>query len=219
MAVHLLRDLDQLKEHLLYLGSLVEESTDKSIAALLNRDAELGRGVIEGDDRVDAMEVRVEEEAMKLLALHQPVAADLRFIITVLKVNNDLERVGDLAVNIAARAADLADDAPLEFPVDFAVMSETVRSMVHDSLESLVRQDVALARRVWKADATVDRIHREMFQAMEDVMRHDSNSVRRATLWLSASRHLERIADLATNIAEDVIFMVTGEVVRHRDAI
>ncbi|MCB9832397.1 MAG: phosphate signaling complex protein PhoU [Planctomycetes bacterium] len=219
MAVHLLRDLEHLKEHLLYLGSLVEESTDKAIASLLDRNADLAREVIEGDDRIDAMEVKVEEEAMKLLALHQPVAADLRFIITVLKVNNDLERVGDLAVNIGARAIDLADDVPLGFQVDFADMCTTVRSMVHDCLESLVRQDVAIARRVWTADGRVDRIHREMFGAMEDVMRQDKDCVRRATLWLSASRHLERIADLATNIAEDVIFMVKGEVVRHRDAI
>jgi phosphate transport system protein len=216
MAIHLLRDLDHLKRQLLSVGALVEEATNKAIASLVERRAALAEEVQHGDDRIDRKEVEVEEECLKVLALHQPVAADLRVIVAMLKVNNDLERMGDLAVNVAERASYLASQPPLAVRVDFTAMGDTVRSMVRDALDSVVRMDTDLARVVWSRDDEVDAAHRRVFEQIEDAMQADPTTVERGLHLLSASRSLERIADLATNIAEDVLFMVLGEVVRHR---
>lgn len=216
MAIHLLRDLEHLKKQILAVGALVEEATDKAIASLVDRRPALAEEVLNGDDRIDRKEVEVEEECLKLLALHQPVAADLRFLVAVLKVNNDLERMGDLAVNVAERAAFLSTHPPLQVQVGFSAMGDLVRGMVHDALEAVVRMDTDLARSVWSRDDEVDRANRRAFELLEDEMERDPASVERALHTLSASRNLERIADLATNIAEDVLFMVLGEVVRHR---
>jgi phosphate transport system protein len=158
----------------------------------------------------------VEEECLKLLALHQPVAIDLRFIITCLKVNNDLERMGDLAVNIAERAAYLARHPKLALPVDFTRMADQVRTMVRESLDALVRNDPDLARRVIDLDDSVDRDHRRVFDLLQEVMSRDAAVIKRVIAVLSSSRYLERIADHATNICEDVIFMSNGEIIRHR---
>jgi phosphate transport system protein len=216
MAIHLLRDLEHLKKEILTVGALVEEATDKAIAALVDRRAALAEEVLKGDDRIDHKEVEVEEECLKVLALHQPVAADLRFIVAVLKVNNDLERMGDLAVNVAERAAFLATHEPLPVALDFPAMGDMVRGMVRDVLDALVRLDTELARSVWSRDDHVDEMNRRMFHVLEDLMQRDPSTVERALHTLNASRQLERMADLATNIAEDVLFMVLGEVVRHR---
>jgi phosphate transport system protein len=216
MTVHFRRDLDDIKKLLLEVGSLVEEATNKAITALLERREELAAEVQTGDRLIDRKEVQVEELCLKSLALHQPVAADLRFIVVVMKVNNDLERMGDLAGNIADRAAFLARHPQLSVPLDFRQMAEKVRGMVRDSLDSLVRCDTALAREVLEADDDVDGFNREMWQTLEQTMVEDSSAVQRGLHFLSASRHLERIGDLATNIAEDVIYMVDGEVIRHR---
>lgn len=216
MAIHLLRDLDHLKRLLLSVGALVEEATDKSIAALVERRATLAEEVQHGDDRIDRKEVEVEEECLKVLALHQPVAADLRFIVAMLKVNNDLERMGDLAVSVAERASYLASQPPLSVRLDFTTMGDLVRGMVRDALDAVVRMDADLARAVWSRDDEVDAAHRRIFEQIEHLMQADPSTVERALHTLSASRSLERIADLATNIAEDVLFMVLGEVVRHR---
>jgi phosphate transport system protein len=189
---------------------------DKAIAAVMDRRLELAQEVLEGDDAIDQREVRVEEECLKTLALHQPVAADLRLVVALLKVDNDLERVGDLAVNIAERAAYLAVHPPLRADLDFRAMGERVRTMVRQSLDALVRRDTDLARRVWRYDEAVDAMNRRIFDVLEALMEKDPSTVRRAVHAISASRHLERMADAATNIAEDVIFMVDGEVVRHR---
>jgi len=215
MTIHFRRDLDEIKKHLLEVGSLVEEAANNAIIALLERREDLAREVKEGDRAVDRKEVQVEELCLKSLALHQPVAADLRFIVVVMKVNNDLERMGDLASNIASRAADLATEPKLQVPVDLRAMAEKVRCMVRDSLDSLVRCDTDLARSVLDADDEVDELNREMWAELQKMMMEDASTVRRGLHFLSASRHLERIADLATNIAEDVIYMVDGEVVRH----
>lgn len=216
MSKHLQNDLDRLKRDILEVGSVVEEATNRAAVALVDRRIELVQEVYNVDDDIDQREVAIEENCLKILALHQPVAADLRFVITVLKVNNDLERMGDLAVNIAQRAEFLAQKPPIGVPFDFHKMVTTVRDMVHDALQALVLQDVDLAGRVLAADDVVDDVHREMYSTLQEVMKADADTVERATHTLSASRHLERIADLATNIAEDVIFMVEGEVVRHR---
>ncbi len=215
MSKHLQRDLENLKRDILIMGSMVENSTNKAILALVQRKSELAEEVIQGDHKINNKENKIEEECLKILALHQPVAADLRFIIVVLKVNNDLERMGDLAINISERSVYLSAREPLEVSLDFPRMIEGVRKMVKGSLDSLVGQDPRLARDVLAMDDEIDNINREMYEVLQKVMRDDPSTVNRAVQLLSASRYLERIADLTTNIAEDVVFMVEGELIRH----
>lgn len=217
MATHLLRDLEQLKKRLLNVGSLVEESTQKAILALADRRPDLADEVQRADERIDLEEVRVEEECLKLLALHQPVASDLRFVVSILKVNNDLERVGDLAGNIAERAMSLASTEPISVPDEITEMSERVQVMLRDALNAIVERDTDLARKVLQDDETVDDLHAAIFGILEARIRANPARVNLEIQLLSTSRYLERIADLATNIAEDVVFMVEGEVVRHRN--
>ncbi len=216
MTKHLLRDLDRLKRDILEIGSLVENAIHDATGALLERRAAAARAVIDGDDEIDRREVALEEECLKTLALHQPVAADLRFIVTMLKVNNDLERMGDLAANIAGRALYLSDHPPLPGPRDVPEMVRRVRAMVSTSLTALVERDTSRAREVLAADDAVDSLHRQMFDELRVTMEADPSHIERATHLLSATRNLERIADQATNIAEDVLFLVDGEIIRHR---
>jgi phosphate transport system protein len=216
MPVHFLRDCDRIKRDLLALGGLVEEAVDEAIAAVMDRRAEMARLVIDGDDRIDSREVAIEEECLKALALHHPVAADLRFVVAMMKVTSDLERMGDHAVSIAERALAIAGLDPLPVTLDFRAMAQRVGMMVRESLDALVRLDVDLAQRVSEEDRIVDAANRGMFDALETLMQERPETVPSALHHLSASRHLERIADLATNIAEDVVFMVSAEVVRHR---
>lgn len=215
MSKHLQRDLDALKKQLVYVGSLVEEAINFAMIALLDRREEISEQVINSDSRIDAQEIEMEENCLKVLALHQPMAGDLRFIVSVLKVNMDLERMGDMAVNIAQRAKYLSRQDPLGATIDFELMVEKVRNMVRKSLDALVNLDTVTARQVVAADDEVDELNKQMFDVLQDMMRKDATLVERAVDTLSASRHLERIADLATNIAEDVVFMVDGEVIRH----
>ena len=215
MAKHLQRDLDQLAKELLTMGGLVEEATNRAITALVRHDRALAREVANGDRAINDRENLIEENALKILALHQPVAADLRFIITALKVNNDLERIADHAVSIGERAEVLADLDPLPLPEDFDKLVTMVQSMVHDCLNALVERSAELARSVCMRDDEVDRIHRQMYVDMQAVMRRDPKFIEPAINAISATRHLERIADLATNVAEDVVFMVEGEILRH----
>lgn len=216
MTKHLLRDLEHLKKEILGVGGLVETAIHNATTALLERRDDLARAVIRGDEHIDKREVAIEEECLKVLALHQPVAADLRFIIAVLKVNNDLERMGDLAANIAERALYLTSHEPLPRPAAFDQMVKGVRNMVRTALDSLVEQDPVRAARVLEADDDVDDAHRQMFTEMLQKMRSDPANIDRATQVLSVSRNLERIADQSTNIAEDVLFMVKGEISRHK---
>ncbi len=215
MAKHLQRDLDRLAKELLTMGAMVEEATNKAIHALGRRNKALAQEVTTGDDAINDQENQIEESALKILALHQPVASDLRFIITALKVNNDLERIGDHAVAIAERAETLADLEPVPLPDEFQKLVAVVQKMVHDSLNALVERDASLARSVCMIDDEVDRIHRFMYSAMQQVMRENNRFIEPAINTISATRHMERIADLATNIAEDVVFMVEGEILRH----
>jgi phosphate transport system protein len=214
--IHLNRDLERIRREILELGGLVEDTVDRAILALTERRGDLAREVMEGDDRIDQREVRVEEECLKVLALHQPVAQDLRFIVSVMKVNSDLERMGDLAVNVAERATYLAANPPLPVDLGFQRMGEVVRGMLRESLEALVRLDKDRAARVVASDDEVDAWNRHVIETLEDVILAAPSTVRRGIHAISAARHLERIADLATNVAEDVIFLVDGEVVRHR---
>jgi phosphate transport system protein len=215
MMKHLNRDLEKLKREILTAGSLVEEALEKATRALIDRREDLAEEVIQGDRAIDDKEIEIEEECLKILALHQPVAADLRFIIAIMKVNNDLERIGDLAANIAKRSLYLMRKEPLHVPEEFGDMISATASMVTRSLNSLVTLDTALAREVCQDDSRVDEANRRMFELMQDDMMDSPDLVKRAVNTLSISRHLERIADLATNIAEDVVFMVDGDVIRH----
>ncbi len=216
MSKHLQADLDQLKRELLHMGSMVEAAANKAIASIMQRDVRLAREVLEGDDAIDQRELDVEDRCLKILALHQPVASDLRFLVSTIKVNNDLERVGDLAQNIAERSLFLSSHPPIDVHIDFKHLLSSARGMLTASLDALVNEDAQLARRVCAQDSEVDELNRHMFVVLEELMQREPTSVARAVQTLSVARHLERIADLATNIAEDIVFMVEGEVIRHR---
>ncbi len=216
MTIHLQRDLTSLKENLLRLGREVEKAIDKACTVLVSRKGELVEEVVYGDRQIDLEEVAIEEECLKILALHQPVATDLRFVVAILKVNNDLERMGDLAVNIANRGAFLAKEPPIEISLTFPELISNVKTMVRDSLLSLVSLDPGLATKVRERDDLVDQFHKEMFEVLQKYMQDHPDAIPRAINHLSASRALERIADLATNIAEDVLFMTEGRIVRHQ---
>ena len=217
MSLHLQRDIDQLKREILQLGSMVETAINNAIIALNNRRPELAQSVFEGEKLINEKEVLIEEECLKILALHQPVAVDLRLIVVILKVNNDLERMGDFAVNVAKRAVFLSSQEPIPCPPEFTDrMSTDIISMVRDSLDALVKLDIDMAHKVIAMDDDVDEVNRQMYRALQELMESDATTIERAISLLSTSRYLERIADLATNIAEDVIFMVEGEVIRHK---
>jgi phosphate transport system protein len=213
---HLERAIDRLKRQLLTESALVEEYVQKSVKAIKERDAALGQSVIDGDPELDQMEVDIEEDCQKVLALHQPVASDLRFIIAVLKINNDLERIGDLAVNIAERAVYLASRERVAMPFDFDAMSSKAQTMLRNSLDALVTLNSDLAFQVLFADEEVDAINRQMYEQVQVGIRQNPEHMEQLIHLLSVSRHLERVADHATNIAEDVIYLIRGEIVRHR---
>ena len=216
MTKHIERQIENLKERILRLGTLVEEAISKSITALINRDTSLAQRVIAHDSEIDAMEVEVEEECLKMLALYQPVAADLRFVVAALKINNDLERMGDLARNIAKRVTQLEGGDPYDLPPEIRTMATQAQEMVRQCLDAVVKRDPTLARQVREEDDIVDearqRIQRRVLQGIKDQPENVENLLRIN----SVSKHIERIADMATNIAEDVVYMVEGDIVRHR---
>ncbi|UCD11434.1 MAG: phosphate signaling complex protein PhoU [Nitrospinaceae bacterium] len=215
-AIHLQREIDLLKKKILSLGADVEESVRRSVRALATRDSALALRVIDHDIEIDQSEVDVEEECLKILALHQPVANDLRLIIAILKINNDLERIADLSVNIAERAVYLATQDKIDMPFDFPGMADRVQSMLKHSLDALVNADSALARDVCAADDEVDDMNREVYGRVEAAILENPGQLNRLINLLSASRYLERAADHATNIAEDVIYLVEGVIIRHQ---
>jgi phosphate transport system protein len=216
MTKHIERQIENLKERILRLGTLVEEAISKSITALINRETALAQRVMANDVEIDAMEVEVEEECLKILALYQPVAADLRFVVAVLKINNDLERMGDLARNIAKRVTQLEGGDPYDLPPEIRMMATQAQEMVRQCLDAVVKRDPTLARQVREEDDIVDearqRIQRRVLQGIKDRPENVENLLRIN----SVSKHIERIADMATNIAEDVVYMVEGDIVRHR---
>jgi phosphate transport system protein len=218
MSQHFLREIEHLKKKLLVVGAKVEESIAKAIAAVVKRDAKLALEVVQGDEEIDQMEVDVEEDCLKILALHQPVAIDLRLVVAVLKINNDLERMADHAVNIARRAEYLATYSDVDLPPDLEVMLHRTQTMVRQSLDALVNQDTTLARKVCHDDEEVDQLNRKMHVLIQDQIRTNPDRVEQFVHQLSVSRQLERIADLATNVAEDVVYTVEGEIIRHRTA-
>jgi phosphate transport system protein len=215
MSKHLKRDLEYLHQEVLAQASAVEVAIVSAIRTLQERDVNVARDVLAGDDLIDEQENRIEEECLKMLALHQPVAADLRRIAAVLKINTDLERMADLAVDIAQRAIRLAELPSLPIPEKLKHMTELTTGMVRQSLEAFVKQDTHEARAVCRLDDDVDRNNAEIIQELIQTMRSSPELIEQTLSLFSATRHLERIADHATNIAEDVIYLVEGEIVRH----
>ena len=211
----LLREIDKLKKGIVALGALVEDNLRLAVQSVEKRDPDLARRVLEMDHQIDQAEVDLEEECLKILALHQPVAIDLRFIIAVLKINNDLERIGDLAVNIAERAILLCRTAAINEPFDFPTMAAKSKDMLRQSLDALVNINPSQAYAVCKADDEVDDINRAMYEQVKNGLRRNPGDIECLIHMLGVSRTLERVADHATNIAEDVIYMATGEIVRH----
>jgi phosphate transport system protein len=219
MPTHLEREIEGLKRRILSLSAVVEDNVHRAVRALAERDVEAARRVVEADEReVDATEVEVEEECLKVLALYQPVAIDLRFIISVLKMNSDIERVGDMAVNIAERAIFLAQQPPCDLPLDFETMAARAQAMLRKALDALVNMDAGLARAVCAADDELDDMNLDMYARIQAGILERPSRVDCLMHLLAVSRHLERVGDHATNIAEDVIYMVEGEIVRHRAA-
>jgi phosphate transport system protein len=216
MSAHLHVEIEKLKKKIVALTAVVEDAVRKAVKSVDDGNAELAQQLIDGDTDIDRTEVDIEEDCLKLLALYQPVATDLRFIVAVLKINNDVERVGDLAVNIAERALFLCTQEPIDVPFDFAEMRRKTLAMLRDSLGALMNMDARLARQVRALDDEVDEINREMYLKIGQAVRKDPHHIERLLSYLSASRHLERIADYATNIAEDVIYLIEGQIVRHK---
>ncbi|MEZ5125955.1 MAG: phosphate signaling complex protein PhoU [Thermoleophilia bacterium] len=212
---HLQREIERLKRKMLSLGALVEEDLRLAFHAIEERDVSAARRVIATDVLIDETEVDVEEDCLKILALYQPVASDLRFIVAVIKINNELERIGDLGVNIAERAIHLADEHPVPVPAVFTVMAERTSHIIELALDSLVRQDAVLARRVLVADDEIDALYGDLIEALKAVIRDHPEYLDATVMLFAVARHLERLADHATNIAEDVLYMVEGEILRH----
>lgn len=216
MTKHIERQLENLRERILRVGTLVEEAISKSITALINRDLPLAQRVMANDEEIDSMEVEVEEECLKILALYQPVAADLRFVVAALKINNDLERMGDLARNIAKRVTQLEGGNPYDLPPEIRTMATQAQEMVRQCLDAVVKGDPALARQVREEDDIVDEARQRIQRRVLQGIKNDPENVENLLRINSVSKHIERIADMATNIAEDVVYMVEGEIVRHR---
>ena len=208
-----------MKKLILSLSADVEENVMKAVDSVINRDPVIGEEVIIADEEIDFGEVNVEEEVLKILALHQPVAGDLRYAMAIMKINNDLERVGDEAVNIAERAIFLANH-PLPIPpFDFSIMARKTQNMLRMSLDSLMNYDVIMAKKVCQMDDEVDELNKMMYSQVQAAIRQNPEYVENLVHLLSISRHLERIADYATNIAEDVIYMIEGTIIRHKTEI
>lgn len=216
MAIHLQRDLERLQRDLLVMAGLVEETVHKAVRALQTGDAALAREVIETDPRIDGEDNLIHENCLKILALHQPVAGDLRRIVAAMQITTDLERMGDLAEDIAKRALHMGPAGKFLIPDKLLRMADLTTSMVGQVLDSFVNLNEGLARRVVRLDDEVDRYNREIIEGLVQQMKSNPDLVDPALSLFSATRHLERIADHATNIAEDVIYLVSGEIVKHR---
>jgi phosphate transport system protein len=217
MPKHFHRELEKLKKRILSLGAMVEERVYMATKAIEKEDLNLADKIIKSDYEIDEMEVDVEEECLKILALYQPVAVDLRFITAVIKINNDLERIADEAVNIAQGIKYISKGKKLHSDFDFHSMAEKTESMLKKSLDALVNLDVDLAFKVCLQDDEVDKINAQAHRIVKDAIKEHPDQGEYFINLLLISRHLERIADHATNIAEEVIYLIEGEIIRHRE--
>jgi phosphate transport system protein len=216
MTKHFQNEIDRIKQRFLHLTALVEESLLSAVKAVQNLDSPLAKEVVIGDEKIDQNEVELEEDFLKILALYQPVAIDLRFIIAALKINNDLERIADLAVNIAQEAVRLSRLPKVSIPFDLPRMLDRTVSMVHQSADSLVDLNAVLAYEVCNADDELDDLNRQARKAVVKKLQSSPQHASSLISQLAIASNLERIGDHATNIAEDVIYMIDGEIVRHR---
>jgi phosphate transport system protein len=215
---HFQAALDQLRERLLQMGGLAEERVRDAVAALVSRDDALIARVVTGDEPLNALHIDIDDRCFRLLALHQPMATDLRTIVAAVKINTDLERVGDLAVNIAEAAKRYVQHPPVKQLVDIPRMGKIAQAMLRDALDAYVRRERALAQSVLDCDDQLDALKSQVFRELLTYMLQDPSTIEPALDLVLVSRHLERIGDHATNIAEDVIFMVSAEDVRHHPA-
>jgi phosphate transport system protein len=212
---HFDQDLQALKEELLTMGGRAEAIVQKSVEALKRRDSRLADEVIADDQMIDRLEVDIDERCVSLLALRQPMAVDLRFITAALKICNDLERVGDHAVNIAQSAQRLAKEPQLKPLVDIPRMADLAAAMLREALDAFVRRDAATARKLVKRDDEVDNLNRQVFRELISYMVEDPRTITRAMELILVARNLERVADLATNVAEEVVFIAEARIIKH----
>ncbi len=217
MTRHLQKEIDKVKKKFVYLSAIVTESLHNAVKSVETKDLRLAETVVQRDFEIDELEVEVEEDCLKILALYQPVAIDLRFLMAIIKINNDLERIGDFAVSLASKAASLATYTPKKNLFDFTAMAGKVENMVKKAVDALVNMDASIAESVRSADDEIDELRREANEKVRARMFEFPEEINSLLDLLSISRHLERVADHATNIAEDVIYLVEGEIVRHRE--
>ena len=215
---HFQDELDQLKERLLAMGGLAEERVRQAVYGVKERDPAAVEAVLSGDEPINDLHMEVDDRCFKLLALHQPMAADLRVIVAAVKINTDLERVGDLAVNIAEAGQRYLQHAPVKPLIDIPRMGDLAQKMLRDSLDAFVRRDMALAESVLAADDTLDALKTQIFRELLTYMLQDPQTIEPGLDLILISRHLERIGDHATNVAEDVIFILSAKDVRHHGA-
>ena len=218
MAEYLVRRLDELKRQLLILGGHVEEGVGKVVSALVNRDARLAREVIVGDAEIDALEVQIESECEKILCLQGPVAGDMRFVVASLRISGYLERMGDLTKKIGKNVVYLCGVRPTAASVDFREISERARSMVTRSMDAFVNSDVALARQVIAEDDAVDELKDALYEEVLETIPRQMDQLKPLLKLYSVARNFERLGDMATHVAEEVVFLVDGDNVRHANS-
>ena len=212
---HFQEELDQLKARLLEMGGLAEDRVRSSVRALVDRDGSLVDSVLAGDTPINQLHIEIDSRCVRLLALHQPMAVDLRFILSAVKINTDLERVGDLAINIAEAGVRYLSHPPVKALIDIPRMADIAQQMLRDALDAFVRRDTTLAQQVLDADDALDALKTQVFRELLTYMLADPHTIEPSLDLILISRHLERIGDHATNVAEDVIFMVSARDVRH----
>ena len=212
---HFDEELDELKTKLLRMAGLAEDQIDKALTALVTRDSALARQVIERDHEVNGLDVEIDEECIRLLALHQPAARDLRLVTTAMKISTELERISDLAENVSERAIELNEEPQLKPYIDIPLMGKMARMMVKESIDAFVKDDAALARKVLTNDDYVDDLMEQLFRELLSFMIEDTRTISRAIRLSFIAKYLERMADHATNIAELVVYLVEGKIIRH----
>ncbi|MCF8053837.1 MAG: phosphate signaling complex protein PhoU [Deltaproteobacteria bacterium] len=209
------RELSEVKENIVYAGMLTEKAIEKCIKALLERNSSLANEVIKEDANIDAIDMKIEEQCINILALRQPTARDLRFITTAIKINGHLERIGDMASNIARKVIILNEEPQLKPYIDIPRMAQATRKMIRDGLDAFMNGDMELAREVREADEIIDSLNEQIFRELLTFMIQDPRTIHRAIIISQVSKNLERIADHAKSVADMVIYMVTGQNVRH----
>jgi len=215
-STHYEMELQGIKKNLLFAGALAEKAIQDVVTSLVDKKSDLARKVIDGDAEIDKLDTEIEDQCIRLLALRQPIAKDLRFITTAIKINGHLERIGDMAVNIAEKVLELNELPQLKPYIDLPRMADIAREMIRGSLDALVNEDTGLANRIRRMDEVIDKLNEQIFRELLTFMMEDTRTVHRALLIMQISKNLERISDHAKGISDMVVYMVTGESVRHQ---